>query len=249
MLTAEELEIRLERAREYREEEPEFFRSLLEAIVYVHAPKSDDHPRLRFIQFRHPDGFNALPFFTSEAKAMAARQSGVRVIALIGRALLEGTRGATLMLNPNDGGCVLHPEEVEALLSAGMVARIETIQLENEHPIIISEQANPPAWLMPLLMSVYTRIAIVETAYLLEVAPAKKPEERTLLIALAVPPEHAERAARATITAVQPLCVRSGLALDLTTFDPAHGKPSYLCQPGVERCYGPRSQRWSEDQP
>ena len=241
MITDEELEIRLERAREHREEEPAFFRSLLEATVYAHAPQSDDHPRLRFIQFRHPDGFDALPFFTSEAKAAAAGSSTVRIIALTGRALFESTRGATLMLNPNDNGCVLYPEEVEALLTTGTVARIETIRLENENPIIISEHANPPAWLLPLLLTIYAQLAIVEAAYLLEVAPQSKPEEQTLLIALAVPPEHAERAARATITAVQPLCARSGLALDLTTFDPAHGKPSYLCHPGIEQFYGPPS--------
>ena len=241
MITNEELEIRLERAREHREEEPAFFRGLLEATVYAHAPQSDDNPQLRLIQFRHPDGFDALPFFTSEAKAVAAGQSSVRIIALKGRVLLESTRGATLMLNPNDGGCVLYPEEIEALLVTGTVAHIETIRLEVDNPFIISEHANPPTWLLPLLLTVYAQLPMVKAAYLLEVAPPSKPEERTLLIALAVPPEHAERAARATITAVQPLCARTGLALDLTTFDPAQGKPSYLCHPGIERFYGPPS--------
>ena len=52
-----ELERRLERARSHREEEPAFFRCLLDAWVYAHVPLSDDHPRVRLVQFRHPDGF------------------------------------------------------------------------------------------------------------------------------------------------------------------------------------------------
>lgn len=238
MISTEELERNLERAREHREEEPAFFRCLLRATVYAHAPLSDDHPRLRLIQFRHPDGFFAVPFFTSEAKAVFASQSAARIVELTGRELFETTRGATLMLNPNDGGCVLYPEEIDALLTTGAVARIENFQLEEDTPFIVSEQANPPNWLMPLLMTVYMQSSIVETAYLLEVASPKNPTERTLLIALAVAPQHAERAARATIAAVQPLCAQSHLALDLTTFDPAKGKPAYLCRPGVERFYG-----------
>ena len=242
MISTEELERRLERAREHREEEQAFFRCLLDAMVYAHVPMSDDHPRMRFIQFKHPDGFYALPFFTSEAKAVFAAQSAARIVELSGRELLKATRGATLMLNPNDGGCVLYPEEIDALLNVGAVARVETVTLSDEYPFIVSEQPNPPAWLMPLLMSVYTQLATVETAYLLEMTSSQNPDERTLLIVLAVAPEHAERAARATITAVQPLCIQSQLALDLTTFDPADGAPAYLSRPGVERFYGPATE-------
>ena len=77
------------------------------------------------------------------------------------------------------------------------------------------------------------------TAYLLQVAPPHTPSERTLLVALGVAPEHAERAVRASITEIQPLCVHNEVALDITTFDPAKETPSYLRQQGVERFYGP----------
>lgn len=234
-----ELERRLERVRIHREEEPAFFRCLLDAWVYAHAPLSDDNPRLRLIQFRHPDGFYAVPFFTSEAKAKAAGLAAVRIVKFTGRDLLSGTPGATFMLNPNDGGCVLYPEEVDALLKTGTVARIEQIHLDEEIPFLVSEQANPPAWLMPNLMALCTQLPFVQAAYLLEVAPLENPTDRTLLIALAVPTEHSERAVRATITAIQPFCARARLALDITAFNPAIGKPAYLCQPGVERFYGP----------
>lgn len=222
------------------EEEPAFFRCLLDAWVYAHAPLSDPHSRLRLVQFRHPDGFNAVPFFTSEAKARAAGQAMVRIVKLTGRELLSAAPGATFMLNPNDGGCVLYPEEIATLLATGAVARVEKLQVEREDPFIVNAQIDPPAWLMPNLIALYAELSFVEAAYLLEVAPPHAPSERTWLIALAVAREHAERAARATITAVQPLCDQAELALDITTFDPAEeGQPAYLGQPGVERFYGP----------
>lgn len=144
------------------------------------------------------------------------------------------------MLNPNDGGgCVLYPEEVKALLSTGMVARVEKIHLDDDTAFLVSDQAGPPVWLMPYLMGLYAQLSFVQAAYLLEVAPSHAPTERTLLIALGVAPELAERAVRATITDIQPLCARDNVALDITVFDPAKGLPAYLKQRGVERFYGP----------
>ena len=67
-----DLEAALERARESYEEERAFFRRLLDATVYVHAPVSDDSKTPRLVQFRHPDGFDAIPFFLSLAKAQVA---------------------------------------------------------------------------------------------------------------------------------------------------------------------------------
>ncbi len=241
MISEMELERRMELARKNRDLEPAFFRCLLDAVVYAHAPASDDHPRLRLIQFRHPDGFFALPFFTSQAKALFAAGTAARLVSLTGRELFEGTPGATFMLNPNDGGCVLYPEEVAALLKSGMVGRVETFQLEAEMPFVVMEQANPPAWLMPALMGLYEGLPFVEVAYLVEVAPPEHPEQRTFLIAVGVAQAHAERTARATITLLQSIATKADLPLDLTSFDPAQGLPEYLRQPGAERFFGPRT--------
>lgn len=240
MISERDLERRLELARQNRELEPAFFRCLLDAVVYAHAPMSDDHPRLRLIQFRHPDGFYALPFFTSQAKALFAAGSTARLIKLTGRELFEGTPGATFMLNPNDGGCVLYPEEIAALLDSGTVARVEMIDLEAETSFLVMEEVNPPAWLLSTLMALYEGLPFVEATYLLEVAPPEHPAQHTFLIAIGVAPEHAERAARATITALQSIATQAAIPIDLTSFDPARGLPDYLRHPGVERLFGPR---------
>ncbi|WP_051247140.1 SseB family protein [Thermomonas fusca] len=238
-ISTAELERRLELARSHREEEPAFFRCLLDAKVYAHAPASDDHSRLRLLQFRHPDGFHAVPFFTSIEKARPPTGIAAKIIPLLGRQFLELTRGATVMLNPNDGGCVLYPEEVDALLKTGAVARIEKIHLANDFSFLVSDQTKPPSWLMSCLMGLYSQLSFVQVAYLLEVAPSHAPAERTLLIVLGVAPEHAERAVRASITEIQPFCAHNDVALDITTFDPAKETPAYLRQRGVERFFGP----------
>jgi hypothetical protein len=239
MISEQELERRLELACQHRELEPAFLRCLLDAPLYAHAPISDDHPRLRLIQFRHPDGFHALPIFTSRAKALRAAGTTARLVQLSGRELFESTPRATFMLNPNDRGCVLYPEEIAALLEKGVVARVENVHLEADTPIQIRE-ATPPAWLIPTLQALYVGLPFVEAAYLLEVAPAERPEQRTFLVAIGVVREHAERAARATITMLQSTVAMADLPLDLTTFDPARDLPNYLCHPGAERFFGPR---------
>ena len=238
-ISTAELERLLERARAHGEEEQSFFRCLLDAWVYTHVPLSDDHPRMRLVQFQHPDGFLAVPFFTSEAKAQFAARGAVRIVKAIGRELLAATPGATFMLNPNDAGCVLYPEEIDALLRTGSVARVEKIQLEDDAPFLVFDEAAPPFWLMPSLMGLCAQMPFVQVAYLLKVAPLQAPADEMFLIVLGVSPEHAERAARATITEIQPICARHRVALDISVFDPAKGIPGYLRQQGVERIYGP----------
>lgn len=97
------------------------------------------------------------------------------------------------MLNPNDGGCVLYPEEIDALLRTGSVARIEKIHLESDFSFLVSDQPDPPIWLMSRLTDLYAKLPFVQVAYLLKVAPEQTPDESTLLVVLGVSPEHAEQ--------------------------------------------------------
>ncbi len=233
MISETELERRLESARQNGDLEPAFFRYMLDAMDYAHAPVSDDHPRLRLLQFRHPDGFDAVPFFTSLEKARPPRGITARIVPLQGRQFLEITRGATVMLNPNDGGCVLYPEEVATLLGGGTMARVQTYKLETDWPILVMDAAELQAWLVPALIALYEGLPFVEVAYLLKVAPSEHPEQHTFLIAIGVAKEHAERVARATIAAVQSAVAKADVPLDLTSFDPGQGLPGYLRHPDV----------------
>ena len=196
-----ELEAWLERARVNPAEEPAFFRRLLDALVHVHVPVSDDSGRPRLVQFRHPDGFDAIPFFTAWEKARFASSSAVKIVQVRGRDLFAGTKGATLMMNPNDGGAVLYPEEVAALLDTGFVARIEKTPHTQFH---VRPAQSAPAWLADLVSQCLKDTSFVMAAYLLE-ASTSPPEELPpgLLIWLVADLAFAERAARLVGTAIQ----------------------------------------------
>ncbi|MBN9618170.1 MAG: dNTP triphosphohydrolase, partial [Actinobacteria bacterium] len=116
----------------------------LDAVAQACGGFEGNAQTLRLVQFLHPDGFDAIPFFTSLDKAQAASSSAVRILGVSGRELLTGTRGATLMLNPNYGGVVLYPEEVATLLDTGFLARVERLA-PAEFAVRPAQAA--PAWL------------------------------------------------------------------------------------------------------
>ncbi|WP_449301676.1 SseB family protein [Pseudoxanthomonas mexicana] len=224
-----ELEASLERCRTDPGEEPAFFRRLLESTVYAHAPASDDSGRLRLVQFRHPDGFDAIPFFTSMAKAQFAASSAVRILEVVGRDLLSGTRGATLMLNPNDGGAVLYPEEVATLLDTGFLARVEK---SPSTELQVRPAQNAPAWLGTAIEQCLQGVDFVSAAYILETGPLdEKDQPSGLLICLVADMALGERAARLVMTAIQPLCAGLNCIIDLTIYDDSQPLPEHLVQP------------------
>lgn len=219
------------------DEEPAFFRAMLEAVVHAHVPRSDDHPRLRFIQFRHPDGFDAIPFFTSLEKARYPAGRTAKIVSFTGRQFLEFTTGATVMLNPDDGGCVLYPEEIATLLATGTIARVEKATTREDDPFVVQAASDPPTWLIPLLTATCRALPFIQAAYLLERVQPGNESAVSLVVALAVAPVETERAARAVTSAIQTHCATLKMPLDLTTFDPALGLPEYLLETGVEALY------------
>jgi len=221
--------------------EPAFFRALLEATVYVHAPRHDRSGRLRLIQFTTPEGLTVVPFFSDKAQAIAAAGANATVVVLPGRQLFELARGATFMLNPNSTRCTLYPEEVTALLDRGEVAILERVEA-SENQFRISPVGDVPAWLIGHLIPVFAALPSVAAAYAVEIGGVDTPE-RGLLIAVAVPNKDAERVARATTTELQTHAAQLQQAVDLTAFEPGE-MPAWLAAaevaPFYERVLGER---------
>lgn len=229
----------MHRSIEDKTAEPAFLKALLDAMVYVHTPRYDGHDRLRLIQFTLPSGQCVLPFFSEKAQAVAAI-GDARIVAMPGRQLFELTRGATLMLNPNGISCTLYPEEIAALLERGEVAIVEHEEIPDQSLQVGSLIRPPPTWFIEVLISLYTALPCVEAAYLAETRWPAIPGKSGFLIALAVNPADAERAARATITTIQPQCAAYGMCtVDLTTFEP-DAAPEWLIELGIEPFYCPR---------
>jgi hypothetical protein len=220
------LERLMSRAIRNPQEESTFFRALMEATVYAHIPLGDrfdaQSDRIRFVQFHRPDtGQVVLPFFTDEAKARLASQSTATVIALRGRLFLELTRGATLMLDPNDCRCTLYPEEVHALLRTGRIATINKFIVEEKTAPRVGASHDDPAWLIDDVTTTLAKLPFVQVAYLAGLYDhSESPEQVGYVVALGGAAEHGERAVHAVITSLQPLCqTHSSLAVDMTHFE------------------------------
>ncbi|WP_062350366.1 SseB family protein [Pseudoxanthomonas mexicana] len=226
-----DLEAALERARGDSAQELAFFKQLMDAMVYVHAPVSDDSRTPRLVQFRHPDGFDAIPFFTSLGKAEVASSSAVKILGVPGRDLLEGSRGATLMLNPNDGGIVLYPEEIATWLDKGFLARVERLAPAE---FVVGPALRAPAWLAPTIARSLEPATFVSSAYLLETHSSGRIEQSSgLLIWLVVDMVFAERAARMVTTAIQPLCGDLNVIIDVAIHDVSQPLPAGLDDPQI----------------
>lgn len=75
------------------------------------------------------------PFFPDRSRAEKSTQRVARVIAIKGRAFLEGSRGSTLILNPEEPPCcILYPEEVVLLLDESHMARVDPLSVDEEVP-------------------------------------------------------------------------------------------------------------------
>jgi len=216
--------------------EPAFFRALLDAEVYAHAPQHDDTGRLRLIQFTRPDGLTVLPFFSDEAQAHAASRLGIRVLSMTGRELMASTRGATLMFNPNDVHCTLYPEEVTALLDRGEVATVQQVDVD-ERSVLVGSPAETLAWLTEPLRVLYRSLECVRAAYLVEFRAPENPDRAVLVIGMAVARRDADRAARATITTIQLACQSRKVEVDLAAFDPDRDLPEWLAATAVGPFY------------
>lgn len=235
MIPADELARLMHLALADKSAEPDFFRALLEATVYAHVPRNSRGGRLRFIQFTTPAGLTVLPFFTDELQARTAGGSAATVVVLTGRQLFEWTRGAALMLNPNDVSCTLYPEEIAALLDHGEVAIVERVDTGDQQ-LWIGPTSKQPVWLIDQLIALYAGFVSVEAAYLADIGTPDDPERRGLLIAVAVPTQDAERVARATTTELQANCRALQIIVDLTTFEPG-ALPDWLKEARIEAFY------------
>ena len=236
-VSVDELERLRERAIQHREEGP-YFRALLDATLYAHAPLSDDSGRVRFIQFVHPDtGKDTLPFFTDVEQARQAAQGHVKVLAMPGRLLFELSLGALLMLNPNRDAVMLYPEEIHTLLASGWVTPVEMQTLQEPSTMAFGPSTHAPDWLAEWLRSSLPQLPYIEAAYLLDARHQEDPTQVTVLIAAAVAPELFERTGRAISTLIQPRSKEFAVSVDALPYDPRSDTAEWLQGLGVKPVY------------
>jgi len=246
MANARHLTRLLVRAATDPSQEPAFFRALLKATVYAHVPIGDPQGlRLRFIQFPHPEtGQLLLPFFSDLTRARLAAAHAARIVALPGRTLLDATRGATLILNPNEERAILYPEEITTLLRSGRIARISKTTVQEGREPLIGPPDLTPAWLVDLVTITLASLPFVEAAYFASLHAADGQGEPSLLLAVGTEAGQGERALRAVVTATQPACEQHRFALDVLHYSEPSERPVWVeafeLQPIYAKTWGER---------
>lgn len=230
------LEHLFEQAHSSHLNEAEFYIHLLQARVFVHVPVSHDAKDARLIQFRHPDGFDAIPVFTSAQRCARAASAAVKAIQLPCIELLNATRGATLMINPNDGGPVLYPEEIDSLLVKGTLEPFEKLEPAGGTWDVRPAQ-NPSMRVVEAVRTGASSASFIKQIYLLEKRETDS-EELVLLVYIGAESGYLERAARHLVQVLQDLQPRLDTVMDVAVYDTALTRPSFLDELGAVPVFG-----------
>lgn len=226
-----QLERLFEQAHSSHFNEAAFYTHLLQARVFVHVPVSHDAKDARLIQFRHPNGFDAIPVFTSAQRCTRAASAAVKAIQLPCIELLNATRGATLMINPNDGGPVLYPEEITSLLGKGTLEPFEKLEPAGGTWDVRPAQ-NPSMRVVEAVRAGAASASFIKQIYLLEKRETGS-EELVLLVYIGAESGYLERAARYIVQVLQDLQPRSDTVMDVAVYDTSLPQPAFLDELGA----------------
>lgn len=216
--------------------EAALLQKLLTVALYVHSPLGPRTGRLNFCMFDRPDGLRVIPVFTDIKKAKKAGRGRVVSVPIQGRALFEATRGATLMINPNDVSCTLYPEEIDGLLESGAVAHVASFTVGEEEEVRIGAPTTPSDALAACLAQTLSGLHVAERAYLGEAHWRGREPALAWFVAVVAPTHHGERISRAIATALNAIGPLDR-ALDVHVLDPAAALPDWIVEHAVAPIY------------
>ncbi len=215
-----------------------FFKALLKSTVYAHVPLAPSPPRrMRFMQFVRPDnGQTVLPFFSDREQAEVAADGVCAIIAMAGRELLELTRGATLMLNPNVDHIVLYPPEVNAILTGQSIGVFSSEVMTTSEQVSACLPSCSPDALTPVLQERFATEPSVRAAYLVELHRGPELADISLLLGIVVAAVHHERLLQLTTLWIQPALQDLAMPLSILLCKPDEALPEVFHH-GIQ-CYG-----------
>lgn len=198
-----------------------FFSALLDATLYAYSPPEPSPPdRIRFVQFVRPDnGQTVLPLFSDREQAEAVRGNRT-IVAMPGRELLELTRGATLMLNPNVDPIMLHPAEVDAILAGQSIGKFSRADLRESEEVGTCPPTFPTDALTLLLRERFATEPSVRAAYLVELHRGPEMADVSLLLGIVVVAAHQQRLLQLTTLWVKPVLDTLPIPLMMTLMTP-----------------------------
>ena len=206
-----------------------FFSALLDATLYAHLPPEPSPPgRIRFVQFVRPDnGQTVLPLFSDREQAEAVRGNRA-IVAMTGRELLELTRGATLMLNPNGDQIVLYPAEVDAILAGQSIGKYSREDIRASEEVGACPPAFPTDALTLLLRERFAIEPAARAAYLVELHRGPEMADVSLLLGIVAAAAHQQRLLQLTTLWIKPVLETLPMPLMMTLMTPEEELPEFF---------------------
>ena len=207
--------------------ETELFTRLLEADLFVHAPKKPTGPRLSVVQFTTPQGVLAIPVFTDRGKSEFAARGNVRTVPIQGRRLFYATLGATMVIDPNDNWCILYPEEIRAILQGKKLCRTPE-RIEASKDLRLKPSTKPaPEFLEAVIASLSSNEQAID-AWLTEADVEEGSAPSRLVIVVAAEKPHHERIARTLTLSLSDFGKSLGMIVDVTFIEPGDAHEAWL---------------------
>ena len=212
--------------------EDAFFKALLKSTVYAHVPLAPPPPgRMRFVQFVRPDnGQTVLPFFSDREQAEFAAGNVRAIIAMAGRELLEQTRGATLMLNPNVDQIALYPAEVDAILAGQSIGTFSKEVMTESEQVGACPPSCPTDELTSILRERFATEPLVRAAYLVELHRGPQFADISLVLGIVVAAAHHERLLQLTTLWIKPALKDWSMPLSIMFCNPDEELPEIFHQ-------------------
>lgn len=173
---------------------PDFYKTLLEATVFIIGESSGASMGQRTIEagekisiqnWARQDGTPVIPFFTSIHSLQKAIDTECSYMSIPARALFEITKGTGLVLNPkSDHSKEFFPNEIEALLAHGMNRLPEKRVTTKPTQVLLGQPSVYPAKMVESLSTLFAARSNVKAAYLVLMHDPQHDEKPHLVVGI-----------------------------------------------------------------
>ena len=150
------------------------------------------------------------------------------IIAMAGRQLLEMTRGATLMLNPNVDQIALYPPEVDAILAGQSIGMFSHEVITGSEQVGACPPSCPTDGLTSVLCKRFATEPLVRAAYLVELHRGPEFADVSLVLGIVVAAAHRERLLQLTTLWIQPALQDLAMPLSVILCKPDEALPEFF---------------------
>jgi len=173
---------------------PEFCKVLLESNVLVLGSAEQDQPgeknlqagsSISLVNWQDESGNEIIPFFSSMDALEASVETDEPYLEMPVSVLFEMTLGEKLIMNPHsEYGKEFYPDEVESLLSTGLIQESLQHMIEEDTEVMLGQPETYPAQLVDSLTTLFSKHANVTAGYLGLIHDASHDEEPNLIIGI-----------------------------------------------------------------